>query len=113
MSMGLTPSPPVRAILHCVLMIPLVVLVTWGLEFLYQQESSPNVTFLLSCSHQCESSKKVVDSLKCFGAQIPDFTSKFKNHFFSYSHGLTLPHPFRPLSLHPQHDLPHSNWIHP
>ena len=43
---GLTNVPLVRALFHCVLMIMLVVLVAWGLAFLYQQESIPNVIFL-------------------------------------------------------------------
>ena len=51
--MGLTLDPLVRtlfALFFFCLNIPLVVLVVWSLEFLYQQESSPNVIFLhLSC----------------------------------------------------------------
>ena len=46
--MGLTPGPLVHTLLPlflCVLMIPLVVLVAWGLEFLHQHESSPNLIF--------------------------------------------------------------------
>ena len=31
--MGLTPGPMVWDILHCILMILLVVIVSWGLEF--------------------------------------------------------------------------------
>ena len=35
----------------------------WGLAFLHQQESSPNVIFFcLSCSYQKESNSKVFDS---------------------------------------------------
>ena len=48
---GLTQVPLVRALLPFIFTIPLVVSVDWGLAFLYQQESSPNVTFLcLLCS---------------------------------------------------------------
>ena len=98
MKMVLNPVPMVHAIFHCALKILLVVLVAWGLEFLYQQELSPNVKLLrLSCSCQYESSVKVVNSSKCFGAQIPDFLSKFQNQFYSYSHGLNFLHSFRPL----------------
>ena len=43
--MGLTPGPLVRALLHFVLMNLLVVLVSWGLAFLYHQELISNVTF--------------------------------------------------------------------
>ena len=42
----------------------------------------------------------MVDSSKCFGAQITGFPSKFQNQFYSYSRGLNLPHLFLPLSLH-------------
>ena len=45
------------------------------LAFLYQQESSP----------------KVFNSLKHFGAQIPYLLSKLENLFYSYSHSQTLP----------------------
>ena len=48
--MGLTPGPLVRTLFPlfiCILPVPLVVLVAWGLLFLQQQESSPNVIFLL------------------------------------------------------------------
>ena len=111
--MGLTPGNLVRVILHCIFSIPLVVLVDWGLAFLYQHESSPNVMFLsLSCSCQQESSPTVVNSSRCFGAQIPDFLSKFQNQFYSYSHGLTLRHSFLPLWLHQKYDPALSNRIH-
>ena len=63
--MGLTPDPFVRTIFViflCLLMIMLVVLVIWGLEFL----------------HQCELTPKVVNWLKCPGAQILYFISKFE-----------------------------------
>ena len=54
--MGLTSDSLVRtifALFLCVSMIQLVVLVFWGLAFLYQQEASPNVKFFsLACSHQ-------------------------------------------------------------
>ena len=46
--MGLTLDPIVRTlflIFICVLTIYLVVLMIWGLAFLYQQELSPNVIF--------------------------------------------------------------------
>ena len=42
----------------------------------------------------------MVDSSKCFGAKIPDLTSKFQTQFYIYSHGLTFPHSLQPLSLH-------------
>ena len=80
---------------HCVLTVPLVMLVAWGLAFLYQQELSPNVMFFyLFFLYQKESIPKVLDSSKCFDNQITGFPSKFKNHFYSYSHGLTFPHSF-------------------
>ena len=54
--MGLTLDPLVRtifALFLCVLTIMLVVLVVWGLAFLYQQDSIPNAIFLsLLCSYQ-------------------------------------------------------------
>ena len=51
--MGLNPSPLARDFFHCVLMITLVVLVAWGMECFYQQESSTNVTFFcLLCLYQ-------------------------------------------------------------
>ena len=51
--MVLTPGPLVRVIFPCVLTILLVILVAWGVVFLYQQDSSPNVAFFrLSCSYQ-------------------------------------------------------------
>ena len=65
-NLGLTPDPLVQIILAiflCVLKIPLVVLVFWGLAFSHHQESRP----------------KVVDSLNYFGAKIPDSPSKFQN----------------------------------
>ena len=49
-----------------------ILLVFWGLIF----------------SHQQESSIKVFNYLHSFGAQVPDFPSKFKNQFSWYS--LTL-----------------------
>ena len=82
--MGLNPDPLLRIILAvflCILVIPLVVLVFWGLVFLYQKEPSP----------------KVVDSSKYFGAQIPYFLSKFETHFYSYSPSHTLSHSLQPL----------------
>ena len=50
------------------------------------------VQMRLSYLYQYESITKVVNSSKCFGAKIPDFPSKFDTQFYSYSHGLTLPH---------------------
>ena len=47
--MDLTLDPLVHTtfvLLPSVLTIPLIVLVVWGMAFLYQQESSPNVIFL-------------------------------------------------------------------
>ena len=74
----LTPGPLVRAIFYCVFTIFLFVLMAWYLVFLYQQESSPNVTFFnFLCLYQLESSPKVVDSSKKADAQIPGFPSKF------------------------------------
>ena len=84
MNLVMTPGPLVRtfsALFLCVLMITLEVLVFWGLTFLHQQESIP----------------KVVDSLKCFGSQIPYFTSKFENQFYSYSRSQNLPRSLQPL----------------
>ena len=53
-----------------------------GLEFWHQQESSTKVIFLRwMCLYQQESSAKVVDSSKCFGAPIPYFLSKFVTQF--------------------------------
>ena len=46
MNLDLTPDPLVLTIFTiflCILTITLVLLVFWGLEFLQQQESSPNV----------------------------------------------------------------------
>ena len=46
--MGMTPGPLVHTLLpifFAFLQILLVVLVSWGLAFLYQQKSSPNVIF--------------------------------------------------------------------
>ena len=112
--MGLNPGPLVRVIFYCVLKILLVVLVAWGLAFLYKQELGPNVTFLhFSCWYQYDSSPKVVDSSKCFGAQIINFPSKFKNLFYSYIHGMTLPHSFQLLLLLQKHDPSQYIWIHP
>ena len=94
--MGLTPDILVCTLFAtflCILKIPLVVLVVWGLLFLYQQESSPNsIVLCLICSYQYESNPKVVDSFKCFGAQIPYFISKFETQFYSYSRRLTTYH---------------------
>ena len=39
----------------------------------------------LTFSHQQELIPKVVNSLKCFGAQITYSRSKFENQFYSYS----------------------------
>ena len=112
--MDMTLGSLVCAFLHCVLTIMLVMLVAWGLTVLYQQELISNVTFSwLLCSYEYDSISKVVNSSKCFGAQIPDFPSRFQNKFFSYSHGLTLSHSFLLLSLHQKHDSARSNWIHP
>ena len=65
-----------------------------------------------SCSYQYESSPKVVDSSKHFGAQIPDFLSKFETQFYSYSHGLTYLNLFLPLWIHQKHDPARYNGIH-
>ena len=70
-NLGLTPDPLVHSIFApflCVFMIALLVLVFWGLTIPHQHESSP----------------KVVDSLHYFGAQIPNFPSKFQNQFYIY-----------------------------
>ena len=68
--MGLTADPLVCTLFPlflCVLMISLVVLVYQGLEFLYQQESIPNVIFLrFLCLYQYESNKEVVNLLDLF-----------------------------------------------
>ena len=53
--------------------------------------------FRLTCSHQQESSPKVVDSSKCFGAQIPCFISKFETQFYSYNCSQNLPHSLQQL----------------
>ena len=51
--MGLTLVSLVRAILHCVLTITLVVYVAWVLVFLYQHESITHMIFLrFSCLFQ-------------------------------------------------------------
>ena len=64
-------------------------LVFWGLTFSHQYESSPRGVFLrLTFSYQWGFSPRVFDSLHYFGAQIPNFTSQFQNHFYNYS--LTL-----------------------
>ena len=63
---GLTLDPLVRTLLDlfiCVLSSPL--LMSWGLTF----------------SHQLESSPKVVDSLHSFSAQITDFPPSFRISF--------------------------------
>ena len=39
------------------------------------------------------------------------FPSIFKNKFYRYSNGITLPHSFRPLSLHQKNDPMRSNGI--
>ena len=49
--------------------------------------------------------------IKCFSAQIPEFSFKFQNKFYSYSHGMTLPHLLRSLLLNQKHDLSPSNGI--
>ena len=54
-------------------------------------------SFCLLCLYQYESSPKVVDSLKYFFAQSPDFISNFENQFYSYSLGLTLSSSFQLL----------------
>ena len=41
----------------------------------------------------------MVDSYKCFGAQIPCSLSKFKTNFISYIHGLTFPCSLLMMSL--------------
>ena len=98
---GLTPDPLVRTIFALfifILTILMVVLVFWYLKFLHQQESSSMVIFLhLTFLYQQESITKVVDSLKCFGAQIPYFLSKFETQFYSYSHSQTVPRLLQPL----------------
>ena len=48
--MGMTLGPMVRtlfALFLCVLTVPLVVLVAWGLAFSYQKESIPNMIFFV------------------------------------------------------------------
>ena len=98
----------------CVFTILLVVLVAWGLEFLYQRESSPNMIFFcLLCSYKKESNPKLFESSKYFGAQISCSLSKLENQVYSYSHDLNLPSSFLPLSLHQKHDPVHSNGFHP
>ena len=47
--------------------------------------------------YQWESSKKVVESLKGVGAQIPYFNSKFEIEFYSYSLSQTFPLSLQPL----------------
>ena len=76
MVMFLTLGPLLRnlfALLLCVLIFLLAVLVVSGLVFLHQQESNPNVIFFTF-----DVLAKLVDSLKCFGAQIPYFIFKFE-----------------------------------
>ena len=83
---------------RCVFVILLVVLMFWGLTSLNQQESSPKVIFLfLTFFYQYESIPMVVDSSKCFGAQISCFISKFETLFYSYSHSQNSPCILQPL----------------
>ena len=61
-NLGLTLEPLARTIFALfIFVLTSLLLVFWGMKFLHQQDSSP----------------KVVDSLYYFGAQIPDFHSKF------------------------------------
>ena len=88
--MGLNTGPLIHSLFHFALMellvvletllvvlkITLVVSVVWGMVFLSQKEFSQSVTlFRWSYLYQKESSPKVVDSQKYFGAQNPDFLS--------------------------------------
>ena len=62
----------------CVLTIPLVVLVVWGLYFFVPTGVESKCGILkLSCVYQKESNTKAVESSKHFGAQIPCSLSKF------------------------------------
>ena len=94
LGMTLDPLVPTLFLVYIfIFTIPLVELVAWGLAFFYRQESSPNVIFShLLYSHQYEMNPKVVNSSKCFGAQIPCSFYKFETRFYSYSLGLTSPH---------------------
>ena len=69
-----------------------------GSIILYRQGSSPNVILLhLTFSYLYQSNPRLVDSLKCFGAQTPCFLSKFENQFYRYIHVINSPHSILPL----------------
>ena len=72
-----------------------LLLVFWVLSFLHQQGSSSNV----------------FDSLHSFGAQTPDFPSKFQNQFYSYSLTLISQH-IQPLYFLQKHYPSRSNERH-
>ena len=101
MNLGLTPDPLIHTLFALFIFVfttTLLVLGFWDLVFLHPQEVSITVIFLrLMCLYQHESSPKVVDSSKCFGAQIPYFISKFETQFYFFSRIQTLPHSLQPL----------------
>ena len=91
-NLGVTPDPLIRTLFArfiSILVSPLLLLVFWGLTFSHQYKSSLRGVFLrLTLLYQWGFSPRVFDSLHYFGAQIPNFTSQFQNHFYNYS--LTL-----------------------
>ena len=103
-NLGLIPDPLVRTVLALSLLVLtslFSVLVFWGLTFSHQHELIPKVVFLrLTCPYQQGLSPKVFESMKCFGAQITYFLSKFENQFYSYSLSQTLPLSLQPLCFH-------------
>ena len=47
--------------------------------------------------------------IKCFGAQIPFYLSKFETQFYSYSHGHNLHQSLQLLYFHQEYDRERSN----
>ena len=55
---------------------------------------------------------KIVRLIEIYGAQSPDFPSKFQNQFYSYSLVLNLAQSFQPLLLCQKYDPAQTNGIH-
>ena len=97
MNLCLTPNPLVSTVFALFLLfLTSLLLLFWGLMFLHQHESSPNV----------------VNSLYSFGVQIPDSMSKFQNQFYSQSMTFCAQY-LQPLWFFQKYDSARSNGLHP
>ena len=93
---SMTLGPLVRALFNCILTIPLVVLVAWYLDFFCTNMSRVQMwrfTFVMFVSIWVESKGGWI--IEILWRSNSWFSLQISNEFYSYCHGLNLPHSFR------------------